>query len=214
MAKYYILSNGHKYRVSMSDATDYTMMDNLPTEDIIHYTVNLDEGEREGTISAWIENPSQHTLYLIEQGRCSIAINYKRVKPNSAIGYHCYYWDSEIRRNIAHSSGLGRGRYRFHRHWSLASNRAIKVVDYTNIEIPFTYSNSWGNVINFLNCNWYLKWWSEHYQNPELDEFYFDIRLSLLSNQTPQAWMPYDGAELQRTYQSKSKITRLTFQAL
>lgn len=43
MAKYKVLINGQRYKVSMSDVTDYTIKDNNPTEDIIKYRVELNE---------------------------------------------------------------------------------------------------------------------------------------------------------------------------
>ena len=225
MAKYYILSNGQKYKVSMSDVTDYTTMDSLPTEDIIHYTVNLDEGEWEGTISAWIENPSQHTLYLIEQGRCFITVNVRGFHTRSPYRYGIAgEWDPNDPLKInpswelkAHSSGLGRGAYRFHKQWSIcqADNNSyalsvpVQVQDVNNIELPIQYRESWdGRYYDLANTRGYMQmeYNSNQYENPYRNSFYFDIRLALLSSINSNRY--YNT----RVYQTKSRITRITFE--
>ena len=58
------------YKITMSDGFDYRPKED---KDIIIYTVD----EENQVINARIENPSQHTLYLISQGRCYLGINRK-----------------------------------------------------------------------------------------------------------------------------------------
>lgn len=187
---------------------------NLP-EDVIHYTINLNEGAKEGTITARIENPSQHTLYLIEQGRCFITINCKNFIGHSGIGYHSYSPEN----GIAHKSGLGRGSYRFHKHWSICTNvgsllnnyAPIKVTDPTNIEIPIHFQLS-QNQWDFKNVKGYcaLQCHSDKYSEPYRNEFYFDIRLALLTACQIDTSQWADNSRM-RVYQTHSPITRITF---
>lgn len=222
MARYTVFINGQRYRISMSDVSDYYYQDESPMEDIIHYEVELEEGEWNGTIYAWIENPSQHTLHLIEQNRCFITLNCRNFKGHGPRGYHMYgKWDPEDPRkkpewnDMSHSSGLGRGSYRFHKKWSvchdnwslLNSSRMIQVIDPNDIEIPIYFNPSHINLAGYRNVRYY----SETYKNPYLYSYYFDFRLALLTacQQDTSRWL--DTANC-RVYQTQSKITRLTFE--
>jgi len=232
MARFTTFINGQRYRISMSDVSDYYYQDKSPIEDIIHYEVELQEGEWYGTIHAWIENPSQHTLHLIERNRCYITINCRNFRGHGPRGYHIYReWDPEDPRkkpewnDMSHSSGLGRGSYRFHKKWSLCSGQGslidnetpILVTDPNDIDIPFHYSMSrtshqWGVNYEFANVHGYpcLERYSDQYKSPYRNQYHFDFRLALLSSQSPNPAHPWSSH--MRVYQTKSKITRLAFE--
>ena len=214
MGKYKILVNGQQYKISMSDVTDYyAAHESGPTEDIIHYSIEIDEDNpHQGTIYAEIENPSQHTLYLIEHDRCYIAINCRNYHGHGPEGNHMF--GTSHRKVIAHSSGLGRSSYRFHKHWSICgedgwlsiSSELTPVQNYQDIEIPIKFNNSWGNVGGYSR----LFDWASTYKNPERKTFTFNIRLALLSYQRPREW-DWPNHQMMRVYQSKSKVTQIAF---
>ena len=81
--KYKVMINGQAYKISMSDEADYVPKDD---KDVIIYTIDEDNQ----VIHARIENPSQHTLYLINQGRCFVTINCRNFIGHSGVGYHGY----------------------------------------------------------------------------------------------------------------------------
>ena len=61
--KYKVMIGDQPYRVAMCDGEFYKVEYD---KDVIVYTVDMENQ----VINARIENPSQHTLYLINQGRC------------------------------------------------------------------------------------------------------------------------------------------------
>lgn len=225
--KYKVMIDGQPYNVYFSDVNDYYLKDENPSEDIIHYSIELNDGDSQGTIYAHIENPSQHTKYLISQGRCFITINCRNFIGHSGVGYHiARQWDSNDPRKtnpnwwgMSHLSGLGRGSYRFHKKWSLCTQKdsllnsyhIIKVTDTTDIEIPIHFQLNTPPVYVFRNVKGFYKVekFSDNYGEPYLENFYFDIRLALLTLcQRQTNWINESKI---RVYQTKSKITRINF---
>ena len=86
--RYKIVINNKPYKVYFSDVKNYYVKGEKFSEDVIHYTIELNEGDSQGIIYARIENPSQHTRYLISQGRCFITINCRNFIGHSGVGYH------------------------------------------------------------------------------------------------------------------------------
>ncbi len=203
----------------MSDMSSYQVLDNKPTQDIINYEID----EENQVIRAWIKKPSAHTKYLINQGRCRITINCRNFLGHSGAGYHYYsYWN-----HISHKSGLGRSSYRFHKNWSLClfrdslldADAPIKVTNVNNIIIPYHFSMKWDSRYHYYgysNVKGFASIATESYkyENPYKESFYFDIRLALCSDQSPQYLIDHNYCAYWtlRPYQTKTKITRIIFE--
>lgn len=72
---YKIYYKNDRIQIYYKDDKCNVNMYTLP-EDTITYSVNL----QDNTIHARIANPSQHTLYLISQGRCYLWLDTKMTK--------------------------------------------------------------------------------------------------------------------------------------
>lgn len=112
MAKYYVLSNGQKYKVR-DLGYQYVFGENHQ-EDIVH----LKFDKQNGKFLASIEKPSQHTQYLFNQGKLGFAI----IRRNCARKWH--------RKN--HREKL---RSHTHARWSRLRNHYILVNDLNHIEM-------------------------------------------------------------------------------
>lgn len=188
MARYYILSNGQKYKVSMSDITDYTIMDK-PAEDIIHYTVNVSKN----TISAQIINPSQHTLYLISQGRCFLGINKKMTHK------WCFYGNPGYGKETIYRLGQ---RER-HPYWA-KSDTFVKIKDVNDITISFNIGDIDYQDISYLNDV------SDYYKDPQRENYYIIFKPILISA-VPIKNRIYIRNPNARVYSTNSQETTLTY---
>ena len=197
MARYTVFINGQRYRISMSDVSDYYYQDENPIEDIIHYEVEWEEGDSNGTIYAWIENPSQHTLHLIEQGRCYLCLNKKmthkwsRYRGRNSYGpdYSRFGWQRGLQRQN-------------HPYWK-AGTVFVPITDVENIVLSFP-ADEW----NYSNV-WYLNDVSNYFEDPLRTEYYIEFKPILVSTGIHE---PYQCSPCVRPYQTKTKVTRLTIQ--
>lgn len=178
MAQYML--NGHKYKVVMYQP---------PIEDYITYTITWNvNNPNEGTINARINNPSAHTLYLIQRGACYIGINW--LKEKTACPYHkgrCYKLSARCR--IEYHPFWSLCKRTYPRYWedsfdgtSLSVNGRDQVTDYNNIQIPIYFNRD--------TC----------IQSPNHGDdsaYVFYIRLALMS--------------FDRVYQTNNKVTRIIF---
>lgn len=178
MAQYML--NGHKYKVVMYQP---------PIEDYITYTITWNvNNPNEGTINARINNPSAHTLYLIQTGTCYIGINWLREKRERP--------SRKGRKNNLSTPC----RRKYHPYWSLCQsiyynylgenvngtslsvNDRNQVTDYDNIQIPIYFDRD--TCIRFHN-------------HGGDSAYVFYIRLALMS--------------FDRVYQTNNKVTRIIF---
>ena len=164
-----------------------------------------------------------------------MALNVRNFSGHSGRGVHNYQeWDPDDPRKtnpdwnyMSHSSGLGRGSYRFHKRWSLANDynydqdialaRPYKIYNTDEIEIPIQFKLSyrkisgkkWGYHLANIKGHYHLEKSADTFGNPNRDSFFYDIRLALVSINDRNT--DYCGTTA-RVYQTKSKITRITFE--
>lgn len=190
--KYKVLINGQLYKVAMSDITDYVVKED---KDVIVYTVDEDNQE----IHARIMNPSQHTLYLIEQGKCFLWLDTKMTKKWSK--YRGTYTCGPCTR-----TNWKRGLQRiYHPYWAKTLTHYAQVTDINNIVLDFPIDDySYHNV-------WFLNYVADYCQDPPRTEYYFDIKPILVSVGNPDRdiWVTLPNI---RSYQTHSRVTRITIQ--
>lgn len=150
-------------------------------QDRISFTVDEDNC----TITAKIENPSDHTKYLISQGRCYIAVNCRAGGKRGKI---------YTQNNPRH--GLGRVGYRFHPYWAVNNGSFARWVNVTNVNqsVTLTYNpyfddTGQGGIRGFARIKMAYDIYQEY--TP-----WVDIRLCLLNDSG-------------RVYSSKSNLYRI-----
>ena len=197
--KYKILINGQEYKVSMSDANDYIVAnESEPIEDIIDYWVD----EENLKIHASIRNPSQHTLYLISQGRCYLWLDTRMTRKIPKYR-GTYTYGPGSRTNW--KRGLQR---KYHPYWVKTDyGYRVQINDMNNIILPFSTGEG-------MNLNVYqLNYVSDEIQDPIRTEYYLLFKPILVSvgihfdSEYTPACIPNV-----RSYQTHSKVTKLTIQ--
>ena len=182
--KYKVMIGDQPYRVAMSDGEFYRIEHD---KDIIIYTVDEDEQ----VIHARIENPSQHTLYLISQGRCFLGINQKMTHKWSFYGNPGY--------GRTHIYRLGQ-RQR-HPYWT-KRDYFVKVTSLDDIQIPYATDD-----VAYKSI-WYLNEVADYFEEPERFNYYITFKPILVSGaaRNNNIYITYPNT---RVYSTNSKETTL-----
>lgn len=158
-------------------------------EDTIVYTVNTSNN----TINAKIVKPSQHTLYLISQGRCYLGINQKMTHK------WCFYGSPAYGRETIYRLGQRKR----HPYWAKAST-FIKITDVNNITISFNTGEGQYQDIGYLNSA------SDYYKDPQRGSYYITFKPILVSANINNNWIKWKYPNT-RVYSTKSNETTLTY---